>query len=288
MKRAFAAVLWLSSWMPLGSQVTYDRLLHPEREPQNWLTYAGSYRSWRYSALDQIRAGNAGNLELKWVYQLDSMDKFEATPLVVDGVMYFSQPPSDVIAVDARTGRAFWTYRYTLSGSVGVCCGRDNRGLAILGDPLFLAALDGNLVAIDAKIGNQPGYAAGGRALGLPVRVQGFGGHVQHAGVQLFQAGQGTHRAHAGRWDDRRSDYSGLRARLRTRHLSRPPERIRLDRGLRERGSGSGGNLAVQPEVPEANAVGRNRRHGNRRPGAGQVQRSDRQGSRKIGVAGII
>jgi alcohol dehydrogenase (cytochrome c) len=155
MKRAFAAVVWLIGWMPLGSQVSYDRLLHADREPQNWLTYAGGYRSWRYSALDQIRAGNAGNLELKWVYQLDSMDKFEATPLVVDGVMYFSQPPSDVIAVDAKTGRAFWTYRYTLSGNVGVCCGRDNRGLAILGDTLFLAALDGNLVAIDAKTGKE-------------------------------------------------------------------------------------------------------------------------------------
>ena len=83
------------------------------------------------------------------------MDKFEASPLVVDGVMYFSQPPSDVIAVDARTGRAFWTYRYTLAGNVGVCCGRVNRGLAILGDTLFLAALDGNLVALDAKTGKE-------------------------------------------------------------------------------------------------------------------------------------
>jgi alcohol dehydrogenase (cytochrome c) len=141
--------------MPLGAQVSYDRLLRAEREPQNWLTYAGSYRSWRYSALDRIGTANARNLELKWVYQLDSMDKFEATPLVVDGVMYFTQPPSDVIAVDARTGRAFWTYRYTLSGTVGVCCGRDNRGLAILGDTLFLAALDGNLVALDAKTGKE-------------------------------------------------------------------------------------------------------------------------------------
>ena len=155
MKRAFRAVVWLSCWMPLSAQVTYDRLLSADREPRNWLTYAGGYRSWRYSALDRIGTANAGNLELKWVYQLDSMDKFEATPLVVDGVMYFTQPPSDVIAVDARTGRAFWTYRYTLSGTVGVCCGRDNRGLAILGDTLFLAALDGNLVALDAKTGKE-------------------------------------------------------------------------------------------------------------------------------------
>jgi alcohol dehydrogenase (cytochrome c) len=141
--------------MPLGAQVSYNRLLRADQEPQNWLTYSGSYKSWRYSSLDQIRTENAKNLELKWIYQLDSTDKFEASPLVVDGVMYFSEPPSDVIAVDGKTGRAFWTYRDTLEGNVGVCCGRVNRGLAILGDTLFLAALDGNLVALDAKTGKE-------------------------------------------------------------------------------------------------------------------------------------
>jgi alcohol dehydrogenase (cytochrome c) len=155
MKRAVAVALWLSCCVPSGAQVTYERLLHADKEPQNWLTYSGSYKSWRYSALDQIRTGNASSLELKWVYQLNAIDKFEATPLVVDGVMYFTQPPSDVIAVDGKTGRAFWTYRYTLSGNVSVCCGRVNRGLAILGDTLFLAALDGNLVALDAKTGKE-------------------------------------------------------------------------------------------------------------------------------------
>ena len=155
MNTAILAAMWLVCSIPASAQVSYERLLDPQREPENWLTYSGSYKSWRYSPLDQIRTDNARNLELKWVYQLDSMDKFEATPLMVDGVMYFTEPPSDVIAVDARTGRAFWTYRYRLSGNVGVCCGRDNRGLAILGDTLFLAALDGNLVALDAKTGRE-------------------------------------------------------------------------------------------------------------------------------------
>ncbi|MEO8595235.1 MAG: PQQ-dependent dehydrogenase, methanol/ethanol family [Candidatus Solibacter sp.] len=154
MKRTILAMC-LAACLPASAQVTSERLLHPEREPQNWLTYGGSYKSWRYTSLDQIRTDNARNLELKWVYQLESTDKFEATPLVVDGVMYFTQPPSDVIAVDARTGRAFWTYRYQLSGTVGTCCGRDNRGLAMLGDTLFLAAMDGKLVALDAKTGKE-------------------------------------------------------------------------------------------------------------------------------------
>jgi len=154
-KPAISAALWLACSVSLGAQVTYERLLHADKEPQNWLTYAGSYKSWRYSTLDQIRTANAKDIELKWAYQLSAIDKFEATPLVVDGAMYFTQPPSDVVAVDGKTGRAFWTYRYTLSGNVSVCCGRVNRGLAILGDTLFLAALDGNLVALDAKTGKE-------------------------------------------------------------------------------------------------------------------------------------
>ena len=67
MKRAFTAVAWLTCCVPLCAQVTYERLLHTDQEPQNWLTYSGSYKSWRYSLLDQIRTGNANNLELtRW------------------------------------------------------------------------------------------------------------------------------------------------------------------------------------------------------------------------------
>ena len=58
-------VVWLSCWIPLSAQVTYERLLHADREPRNWMTYAGSYKSWRYSPLDQIHTGNAKDLELK-------------------------------------------------------------------------------------------------------------------------------------------------------------------------------------------------------------------------------
>src|SRR5204862_6148380 len=81
----------------LRAQVTYDRLLHAGGEPRNWLTYSGSYSSQRYSALDQITPGNVGNLEMKWVFQADSIQKMEATPIVVDGVMYVTQAPNDVV-----------------------------------------------------------------------------------------------------------------------------------------------------------------------------------------------
>ena len=87
----------------LPAQITFDRLLHAQNDPQNWLTYSGTYSSQHYSLLNQINPANARDLDLQWVFQANSIQKFEATPLVVDGVMYLTQAPSDVIALDAKT-----------------------------------------------------------------------------------------------------------------------------------------------------------------------------------------
>ena len=148
----------------VSAQVTYDRLVQAAREPQHWLTYSGTYSAQRYSTLDQITPRNVATLEQKWVFQLNSLHTFQATPLVVDGVIYLTQPPNDVVALDARTGRAFWIYNHRIPPDVRLCCGMVNRGLAILGDTLFMATVDAQLVAIDAKNGrplwkttNQPG-----------------------------------------------------------------------------------------------------------------------------------
>jgi alcohol dehydrogenase (cytochrome c) len=137
----------------LLAQVSFDRLLNAPKEPQNWLTYSGSNMSQRYSPLTQITPENVKNLELQWVYQARSLEKFEATALVVDGIMYTVQAPNDVIALDAVTGRVFWTYQFTPSQAARPCCGRVNRGLAILGDTLFMGTIDAHLIAIDAKNG---------------------------------------------------------------------------------------------------------------------------------------
>jgi alcohol dehydrogenase (cytochrome c) len=137
----------------LSAQVSYDRLLHAGNEPRNWLTYSGGYMSQRYSPLDQITPANVKSLEQKWVFQAESLQKFEASPLVVDGVMYVTQPPNDVVALDGKTGRAYWIYRYHPALGAKPCCGAVNRGLAILGDVLFMATIDAHLVAIDARSG---------------------------------------------------------------------------------------------------------------------------------------
>jgi alcohol dehydrogenase (cytochrome c) len=137
----------------LAAQVTFDRLLHADREPQNWLTYNGGVSAQRYSPLTQINAGNVKNLELQWIYQARSLEKYEATALVVDGILYTVQAPNDIIAMDAATGRIFWTYSYTPGPKARPCCGRINRGVAILGDTLFMGTIDAHLVAVDAKTG---------------------------------------------------------------------------------------------------------------------------------------
>ena len=136
-----------------GAQVTFERIVGAADEPGNWLTYNGTYHSRHHSALDEIHRGNVSGLELKWVFQTRSLEKFEMTPLVVDGVVYAVQMPNDVVALDAVTGRKYWEYTHYLDGTVNVCCGRVNRGLAIAGDTLYMGTIDGKLVALDAKSG---------------------------------------------------------------------------------------------------------------------------------------
>ena len=133
----------------VDAQVTTERLVRAADEPHNWLTYSGGYFSQRYSTLDQINRSNVRDLELKWILPNQVVGAWQATPLVVDGIMYVTQRPNDVLAVDAKTGSVFWLYRHTVSPDARVCCGSNNSGLAILGDTLFLATLDARLVAID-------------------------------------------------------------------------------------------------------------------------------------------
>src|SRR5436309_5655996 len=122
--------------------VTYERLLKADREPGNWLMYSNTYNSWRFSRLDQINTRNVKNLHVKWLFQGRHQEKFETTPLVVDGIMYLTRPENDVFALDAETGRVMWTYSHKNPDKTFNCCGRVNSGLAILGNRRFVNALD--------------------------------------------------------------------------------------------------------------------------------------------------
>ncbi|HSP68571.1 MAG TPA: PQQ-binding-like beta-propeller repeat protein [Bryobacteraceae bacterium] len=135
--------------------VSFDRILHASQEPQNWLTYSGTVSGQRYSPLTQITPANVKNLELAWIWQAQSQARFEATSLVVDGVLYTVQAPNDVVALDAVTGRVLWTYTYAPAPRARASGGggQPNRGLAILGETLFIGTLDAHLLAINAGTG---------------------------------------------------------------------------------------------------------------------------------------
>ncbi len=150
---AAVAAVFLAAGDQLPAQVTSERIQRAAQEPHNWLTYSGTYTSQRYSLLQQITPDNVTNLEQKWVFQGNVMGPWESTPLVVDGVMYITQRPNDVIALDAKTGRAFWMYRHNAPADHKACCGANNRGVAIWGNTLFMATLDAKLVALDARTG---------------------------------------------------------------------------------------------------------------------------------------
>ena len=139
----------------LNAQITYERLRNALAEPQNWLTYNGSYASIHHSTLSEIRPDNVKRLELKWVWQANSLEKLQTTPLILDGVMYVTEPPSDVLALDAKTGRVFWRYHHNLPAGITPCCGRVNRGLALLGNTLYMGTLDAHLIALDASTGRK-------------------------------------------------------------------------------------------------------------------------------------
>src|SRR5579871_1837046 len=135
------------------AQVTFERLVNSAKEPQNWMTYSGDYTGKRFSALDQINTNNAHTMVAKWVYQTAATGKLETTPLVVDGILYATAQDDRAFALDARTGRPIWMYQRQLPSDIRPCCGRVNRGLAILGDKVFIGTLDAHVIALDTKTG---------------------------------------------------------------------------------------------------------------------------------------
>jgi alcohol dehydrogenase (cytochrome c) len=146
-------VLCLAGSSMAAQQVTSDRLAGASREPQQWLTYSGTYDGQRFSPLDQITRTNVGRLALQWVFQTRVRGSHETTPLVIDGVMYLTTPQNHAFAIDVRTGRPLWHYERTLPKEMSLCCGPQNRGFGALGDLLFMGTLDAHVVALDAKTG---------------------------------------------------------------------------------------------------------------------------------------
>ena len=139
-----------------GADVTADRLESAESEPQNWLTYYGTYKSWRYSPLDQINRSNVKRLTPVWAFESGLDDGgMQSAPLVVDGVMYVSTAQNHVFALDAVTGEQIWRYQHELPDELPTVYGNWNRGVAIAYGLVYLGTLDNHVVAIEAETGRE-------------------------------------------------------------------------------------------------------------------------------------
>jgi quinohemoprotein ethanol dehydrogenase len=137
------------------ANVDESRLLHADEEPGNWMSHGRTYNEQRFSPLKQINDQNVGQLGLAWYVDLEVRRGQEATPIVVDEVMYFSTAWSKVFAVNAATGEKLWSYdpKVPPEWAVNACCDVVNRGVAVWRGKVFIGALDGRLIALDAASG---------------------------------------------------------------------------------------------------------------------------------------
>jgi PQQ-dependent dehydrogenase (methanol/ethanol family) len=138
------------------ADVDSARLAAADQEPGNWMTHGRTYSEQRYSPLDKINTTNVGSLGLAWNFELATNRGVETTPIVVDGVMYVTSSWSLVYALDAKTGALKWKYDPQVPRQVGfhACCDVVNRGVAVWKGRVYVGALDGRLIALDAKDGH--------------------------------------------------------------------------------------------------------------------------------------
>jgi alcohol dehydrogenase (cytochrome c) len=148
---------------PVTKGVNYDRILNARSEPHNWLTYYGAYDGQRYSPLDSINTDTVRRMSPAWVFQAGSVGlhsgkstySFEASPIVVDGVMFLSGWDGWVWAIDARNGDLLWQYRHAIPFDVSLCCGNVNRGVAVAQGMVFVVTLNAHIIALDAASGKK-------------------------------------------------------------------------------------------------------------------------------------
>jgi alcohol dehydrogenase (cytochrome c) len=171
MKQVWQLVLFLkdtiASNAPTGSggssaeavlpelNATFELIKAAADNPADWLTYSGTYNGQRHSRLSQITRANVAHLRIKWLYQFPEFSRgTECTPVVVGHSMFVTLPPGDVWALDTRTGAKLWSYSYPISTPVKNTPVH-NRGVAVLGNTVFLGTLNAHLIALNAQTGKQ-------------------------------------------------------------------------------------------------------------------------------------
>lgn len=163
-------------------QPVTSQMLLSSVQSNDWLVYAGGYASQRHSHQNQITRLNVQNLRLAWAAQLNSADpSLEATPIVAGDRMFVTESPQGVTALDVRTGNVLWEFQRPVPDNIPLCCGSQNRGVALLNDTIYVPTLDAHLIALDANTGNkrwdvtvgkwQDGYSMTGAPLAIDDRI---------------------------------------------------------------------------------------------------------------------
>ena len=152
---AVISILVLAGCARKATEVDDAALRAADGDSANWITYGRTYSEQRFSPLTEIDEQSVGKLGLAWSYDLETLRAVEATPLVKDGVMYMTSAWSIVYAFDAKTGKELWSYdrEHPKDHAKYVCCDVVNRGVALYKGRVYVATLDGRLVALDAKTG---------------------------------------------------------------------------------------------------------------------------------------
>ena len=150
------------STQPQPGKVDRERLLNAGSKPENWLTSGRNFKAQHYSPLAQINTSNVEQLGFAWEYKVDPrrgrpLHGLQATPLVIDGVMYTSGPWARVFAVEAKTGKEIWRYDPPIMPGWGrrICCSPVNRGVAVWKGLVYVGTTDGHLAALDAATGKE-------------------------------------------------------------------------------------------------------------------------------------
>src|SRR5512140_2821484 len=133
--------------------ITQQMLDAAANDPKNWIHSNGSYDQQRFYPGKQVNASNVSRLKPAFVFQTAVLESMETAPIVVDGTMFLTTSFNHVYAINAATGEEYWHYKHKLGPIVTVCCGNNNRGVAIAEGKLYMGTIDAKLVALDAKTG---------------------------------------------------------------------------------------------------------------------------------------
>ncbi|MEP7057344.1 MAG: PQQ-binding-like beta-propeller repeat protein, partial [Caldimonas sp.] len=139
--------------VPKSVSVPQAKLDAADKDAANFLHSNMNYAQTRYYPATQINTTNVAKLKPAFIFQTEVVESMETAPIVVDGIMYATTSYNHVYALDAATGKEFWHYKHKMAAVTTYCCGPNNRGVAIMGDRLYMGTLDAKLISLDAKTG---------------------------------------------------------------------------------------------------------------------------------------